>query len=187
MKNLRPFRSTLIVVLLLHLGLNCRLAAYSAKPDLTAAGAIATLKADANSSPLYPESYKLGATGLRGWIYIDRNNMGADGLQTAQSRQILVTIASTPGNAVLAVDDVILGAMAGSSGSVPLFSMDCRKEFGMAITEAEKLNANAADVKTVRAEYDRAKAENARQETEVRSLSVAIGSAGRVPCMFGDA
>ena len=89
--------------------------AYSPMPDLTAAGAIATLKTDPNSSPLYGETYNLGPTGLRGWIYIDRNNVGAEGLQTAQSRQILVTVASTPASAVLAVDDVILGAMAGST------------------------------------------------------------------------
>ena len=46
--------------------------AYSPKPDLTAAGAIATLKTDTNASPVYGETYNLGATGLRGWIFIDR-------------------------------------------------------------------------------------------------------------------
>jgi HEAT repeat protein len=125
--------------------------AYSPNPDLTAAGAIAALKADTNSSPLYQETYNLGPTGLRGWIYIDRNNMGAEGLITAQSRQILVTVASTPGNAVLAVDDVILGAMAGSSGAVPLFTSDCRKAFGLAIGEAEKTGAGTLRVKRWRA------------------------------------
>ncbi|MEI8108984.1 MAG: hypothetical protein WCI46_14320, partial [Verrucomicrobiota bacterium] len=94
--------------------------AYSPNPDLTVSGAIAAMKVDANSSPVYGESYNLGATGLRGWIYIDRNNVGQEGLQTAQSRQILVTVASAPGSAVLAVDDVILGAMAGATGTVPL-------------------------------------------------------------------
>jgi hypothetical protein len=39
--------------------------AYSPKPDLTAAGAIAALKTDANSSPTYDCTYNLGPTGLR--------------------------------------------------------------------------------------------------------------------------
>ena len=51
--------------------------AYSPNPDLTVTGAIAAMKADANSSPIYPESYNLGASGLRGWIYIDRNNINS--------------------------------------------------------------------------------------------------------------
>ncbi|MGE0734485.1 MAG: hypothetical protein AB7G15_08515 [Alphaproteobacteria bacterium] len=46
-----------------------------------------------------------------------------------------------------------------------------------AIDEAEKLNANAPDVKAVRAEYARAQAEAARQDAEARGLSVAIGGA----------
>ena len=41
---------------------------------------------------------------------------------SGESRQILVTVAAAPGNAVLAVDDVILGAMEGSSGAVPALS-----------------------------------------------------------------
>jgi autotransporter-associated beta strand protein len=130
--------------------------AYLPKPDLTAAGAIAALKADAlldapQSSPPYGESYNLGPTGLRGWIYIDRNNVGGEGLITAQSRQILVTVASAPGSAVLAVDDVILGAMAASSGTVPLFAGDCRKAFGVAIGNAEKTGAGTLRVKRWRA------------------------------------
>ncbi len=124
--------------------------AFSPKPDLTAAGAIATLKADTNSSPLYGETYNLGATGLRGWIYIGGGN-GADGTITTSSRQILVTVASAPGNAVLAVDDVILGAMAGSSGTVPLFTSDARKAFGVAIGEAERTGAGTLRVKRWRA------------------------------------
>ncbi|MEI6607800.1 MAG: DUF6288 domain-containing protein, partial [Verrucomicrobiota bacterium] len=113
--------------------------AYSPNPDLTVTGAIAALKADTNSSPVYSESYNLGATGLRGWIYIDRNNMGNDGLQTAQSRQILVSVvgAGTPAaTAGLAVDDVILGAK-GGTGTVTAFTGDCRKAFGWAIGDAE--------------------------------------------------
>lgn len=127
--------------------------AYSPNPDLTANGAIATLKTDSNASPVYGESYNLGPTGLRGWIYIDRNNMGNDGLQTAQSRQILVTVASTPGSAVLAVDDVILGAMSGSTGAVPLFTSDCRKAFGAAIGDAEKTGAGTLRVKRWRGPF----------------------------------
>ena len=125
--------------------------AYSPNPDLTAAGAIAALKVDANSSPVYGESYNLGSTGLRGWIYIDRNNVGQEGLQTDQSRQILVTVASSPGYPVLAVDDVILGAMAGNSGSVPLFTSDCRKALGAAIGEAEMTGAGTLRVRRWRA------------------------------------
>lgn len=147
----RPPRAVILMMSLLLLAFSSPLHAYSAKPDLTAVGVIATLKTDASSSPPYGETYNLGPTGLRGWIYIDRNNVGQDGLQTAQSRQILVTVASTPGNAVLAVDDVILGAMAGSSGSVPLFTTDCRKTFGAAITDAEKTGAGMLRVKRWRA------------------------------------
>ena len=112
--------------------------AYSPKPDLTAAGAIATLKTDTNASPVYGETYNLGATGLRGWIFIDRNNVGDYGLQTNQSRQILVTVvgSGTPAAGVLAVDDVILGAK-GGTGAAPAFTGDCRKAFGYAIGDAE--------------------------------------------------
>lgn len=114
--------------------------AQAAPPDLTAAGAIAALKADnlANANPSYGETYNLGPTGLRGWIYIDRNNAGSQGLMTAQSRQILITVvaAGSSSAGVLAVDDVILGAKA-DGGNVPAFSSDCRKAMGWAISEAE--------------------------------------------------
>ncbi|MEI7903009.1 MAG: hypothetical protein WCK89_22430, partial [bacterium] len=109
----------------------------AAPPDLTAAGVIAALKTDPNSTPVYGETYNLGATGLRGWIYIG-GGTPFDGTLTVDSRQILVTVASTPGSAVLAVDDVILGAMAASSGTVPTFTSDARKAFGVAIGNAEK-------------------------------------------------
>lgn len=126
--------------------------AVSPNSDLTVTGAIATLKADASASPVYSQTYNLGPTGLRGWIYIDRNNMGADGLQTAQSRQILITVASTPGSAVLAVDDVILGAIGAPTGTaVPAFTSDCRKAFGSAITDAEKTGAGNLRIKRWRA------------------------------------
>jgi len=42
---------------------------FSQVPDLTSAGAIAALKTDPKSTPVYGETYNLGATGLRGWIY----------------------------------------------------------------------------------------------------------------------
>ena len=43
-------------------------------PDLTAAGAIAALKTDTSASPVYGLTYNLGATGLRGWIYLQRQH-----------------------------------------------------------------------------------------------------------------
>ena len=118
--------------------------AYSPKPDLIAAGVIAALKTDTNSSPLYAESYNLGPTGLRGWMYRDPANMGQEGLQTNQDRQILITAvgAGTPASSAgLAVDDVILGVKAGSGTALAYpadaFTTDARKAFGAAITEAE--------------------------------------------------
>ena len=125
---------------------------YVVNPDLTGAGVIAALKSDPGySSRPYSETYNLGATGLRGWIYIDSADAGADGLITAPSRQILVTVASAPASAVLAVDDVILGAMAASTGTVPAFTSDCRKAFGVAIGDAEKSGAGTLRVKRWRA------------------------------------
>ena len=126
--------------------------AQAAPPDLTATGVIAALKADdllvtPLYSPRYSQTYNLGATGLRGWIYISSGNMGPDDIITGESRQILVTVASTPGSAVLAVDDVILGVMAGSSGTVPLFTSDSRKAFGAAIGDAESIGAGTLRVK----------------------------------------
>ena len=118
----------------------------AAPPDLTAAGVIAALKTDPNATPVYGETYNLGATGLRGWIHIGGGNP-YDGTLTVDSRQILVTVASTPGSAVLAVDDVILGAMAGSSGTVPAFTSDSRKALGVAIGNAEKTGAGTLRVR----------------------------------------
>ena len=126
--------------------------AQAAPPDLTSAGVIAALKSNPSySNRPYSETYNLGATGLRGWIYIDNNNAGDYGLITAPSRQILVTVASAPASAVLAVDDVILGAMAAGTGTVPAFTSDCRKAFGVAIGEAEKTGAGTLRVKRWRA------------------------------------
>jgi len=118
----------------------------AAPPDLTGAGVIEALKTDGSASPVYAQTYNLGATGLRGWIHIGGGSP-YDGTLTVDSRQILVTVASTPGSAVMAVDDVILGAMAGSSGTVPVFTNDARKAFGAAIGDAEKTGAGTLRVK----------------------------------------
>ncbi len=142
----RISRAALSLVLLF----GCSLLAISAPPDLTGPGVIAALKTTLNySSRPYSQTYNLGPTGLRGWIYIDDG--GDYGLHTAPSRQILVTVASTPASAVLAVDDVILGAMAGSTGTVPPFTSDCRKALGVAIGDAEKVGAGTLRVSRWRA------------------------------------
>ena len=116
---------------------------FSAPPDLTASGVIATIDKK--------DTYNLGPTGLRGWIHVNRDNVGDDGLMTDQSRQILVAVVSAPADAVFQVDDVILGVMAGKTGDVPLFSSDCRKAFGAAIGEAEKTGAGTLRIKRWRA------------------------------------
>ncbi|HSP42032.1 MAG TPA: hypothetical protein VLO11_04115, partial [Luteolibacter sp.] len=101
-------------------------AAPAAPPDLTASGAIAALKTDSNASPVYGLTYNLGPTGLRGWIHLRRGwgtTYGQDGTMTDEARQILVTVASAPGNSALAVDDLILGVDWGSgTGAIPFFS-----------------------------------------------------------------
>lgn len=112
-------------------------------PDLTAPGVIAGIDRT--------YTYNLGPTGLRGWIYVNRANVGDSGLMTDLSRQILVTTASAPANAVLQTDDVILGAVAAASGTVPNFSGDCRKAFATATGDAEKTGAGTLRVKRWRA------------------------------------
>jgi hypothetical protein len=81
-------------------------------------------------------TYNLGATGLRGWIYL-KPATHFDGLQgrtTAASRQILVTHVGvkSPADGVMKVDDVILGA------GGKLFTDDARRSIAVAIQEAEK-------------------------------------------------
>jgi autotransporter-associated beta strand protein len=127
--------------------------AVSPKPELTATGVIAALKGDTKASPPYSQTYNLGSTNLRGWIYTDPNNAGQQGLITALSRQILVTVVESTTSDVLAVDDVILGAMAGNSGDVPLFASDCRKAFGVAIGDSEKTGAGMLRVKRWRGPF----------------------------------
>lgn len=119
----------------------------SPRPDLLVDGVIDALKVDSDASPLYGLTYNLGPTGMRGWIYIDPNNAGQQGLITAPSRQILVTVSESPANNVIIKDDVILGVMAGNSGVVPLFTSDCRKAFGEAIGESEKTGVSSLRVK----------------------------------------
>jgi uncharacterized repeat protein (TIGR02543 family) len=140
MKSLHPSCNLLAIFLAFSTLIT---SAFAALPDLTQAGVIAGI----NRS----ETYNLGATGLRGWIAIDSNGRGDVGLITDQSRQILVTHCEAPANAVLAVDDVILGAMAANGGTVPDFTSDCRKAFASAITDAEKTGAGTLRVKRWRA------------------------------------
>ena len=88
------------------------------------------------------QTYNLGPTGMRGWIYHAWSaTADQDGITAFAPYQILVTTvaAGTPAAGVLQVDDVILGASAGS-GSVPLFTSDARKSLGWAIGAAEAVN-----------------------------------------------
>ncbi|MEI6604994.1 MAG: DUF6288 domain-containing protein [Verrucomicrobiota bacterium] len=82
------------------------------------------------------ETWNLGATGMRGWIYTrPASNLDSQqGRISAASRQILVTDVGpkTPADGVMKVDDVIIGV----SGKP--FTDDARKTLAKAITEAEK-------------------------------------------------
>lgn len=93
------------------------------------------------------ETYNLGATGLRGWIYTKAasNLDGIQGRTTTASRQILVTHvgAKSPADGVMQVDDVILGV-----GGKP-FADDARKSLALAIQDAEK-DANKGVLKLTR-------------------------------------
>jgi hypothetical protein len=87
-------------------------------------------------------TWNLGPTGMRGWIYHAwPATMNHDDVTAFAPYQILVTTvaAGTPAAGVLAVDDVILGASAGT-GAVPLFTNDARKSLGWAIGDAEAGN-----------------------------------------------
>ena len=93
------------------------------------------------------QTYNLGATGLRGWIYTKPATYldSVQGRTTTASRQILVTHvgANSPASGVMEVNDVILGA----GGS--LFADDARKSIARAIQEAEKA-ANGGILKLTR-------------------------------------
>ena len=82
------------------------------------------------------QTYNLGATGLRGWIYTRPANYldSLQGRTTLASRQIFVTHvgAKSPADGVVQVDDVILG----TGGK--LFEDDARKSIARAIQDAEK-------------------------------------------------
>ena len=81
------------------------------------------------------ETYNLGATGMRGWIYTNAaNNLDSwQGRTTLISRQILVTHVGkkSPADGIIKVDDVILG-VAGKP-----FTDDARKSIAKAIQAAE--------------------------------------------------
>ena len=81
------------------------------------------------------QTYNLGATGLRGWIYTKAaNNLDShQGRTTTASRQILVTHVGkkSPASGVMKVDDIILG-VAGKP-----FTDDARKSIAKAIQDAE--------------------------------------------------
>ena len=81
------------------------------------------------------QTYNLGATGLRGWIYTKAaNNLDSQqGRTTTASRQILVTHvgAKSPADELIKVDDIILGV------DDKLFTDDARKSIAAAIQKAE--------------------------------------------------
>jgi len=113
-------------------------AAADGPPDLTKGEAAGV---DRNGT------YNLGATGLRGWIYL-KPATHFDGLQgrtTAASRQILVTHvgAKSPADGVMQVNDVILGI------GGKMFTDDARRSIATAIQEAEK-DANQGILKLTR-------------------------------------
>ncbi|MCE9610253.1 MAG: DUF6288 domain-containing protein [Chthoniobacter sp.] len=98
-------------------------------------------------------TWNLGATGMRGWIYHAwPATMNNDDCTLFAPYQILVTTvaAGTPAAGVLAVDDVILGASAGT-GPVPIFTTDARKSLGWAIGDAEARNDGMLSFKRWRA------------------------------------
>lgn len=86
-------------------------------------------------------TYNLGPTGVRGWIWTPSNRYNSD-LDTDEARQILVTSVGkdTPAAAAgILPNDVILGVKAGD-GEVALFTSNARKNFGLAIGDAEAGN-----------------------------------------------
>ena len=91
MKTYLHLRMAWIDVLGLTLLLTFPSLVQAAPPDLTAAGVIATLKSNPTYSLRpYSETWNLGPTGLRGWIYIGGGN-GADGTITTEwTTQLIV-------------------------------------------------------------------------------------------------
>ena len=124
---------------------------FAAPPDLTQGNSVDR-----------KQTYNLGASGLRGWIYTKaENNLDASqGRTTTASRQILVTHVGdhSPASGVLEVNDVILGV------NGKLFANDARKSFGRALTEAEKAE-NGGVLKLVR--FRAGKTENVQLKLRV--------------------
>ena len=131
--------------------------AQTTPPDLTATGEIANAKLamqrDFGDGNIRTQTFNLGPTGLRGWFHLENSDAYKvyTGRISDASRQILVTHASSPGDSEIQVDDVILGAIAASSGTVPSFTSDARKALGAAITNAEKTGAGTLRLKRWRA------------------------------------
>ena len=123
-RDLRYFSAALPLLLA---ALFCPGTALGQVPDLTAG--------EARTSSTSTWTINLGPTGLRGWVYHERQGGGVD---TSQSRQIeiLEVDPSSPADGTFAVDDVILGAD-GTGAEPVLFTGDARKEFAYAIAEAE--------------------------------------------------
>jgi cell wall assembly regulator SMI1 len=133
--------------------------ASAAEPDFMASGVIEALKTPTGNvqygARQYRDTYNLGTTGMRGWIYDGSSDANSRdlGLSTDLSRKILVTTVGlrTPADGILKIDDVILGVSAGNNDILP-FSSDARKSFGLALGEAEKTgNGGRLNVKYWRA------------------------------------
>ena len=126
---LRLYAATVLALLVaMPTGVN---AVNALKIDLTAGSNLSTIDRT--------WTYNLGPTGMRGWIDNGWSETAEiDGHTAFAPYQILVTTvaAGTPAAGVLATDDVILGASAGT-GAVPLFTSDERKSLGWAIGAAE--------------------------------------------------
>ena len=134
---LRSLAATIPLTLLLALPVSLQAAEPKVAPDLTVPGAAATIDKES-----LKWTYNLGPTGMRGWIYHAWSvTADQDGTTNFAPFQILVTTVAdkTPAAGVLAADDVILGASAGSD-AVPLFTADARKSLGRAIGAAEAGN-----------------------------------------------
>lgn len=103
-------------------------------PDLTNGGKID-----------HAASWTLGSTGARGWIFSNQRH------NTEDSRQVYITevAVGSPADGVLAVGDVILGVQGKSGQAVERFSMDARKEFAAAVTDAEE-DANKGELRLIR-------------------------------------
>ena len=123
-KTYHQFGSTLLAMAML---LNLPVMAAEGPPDLT----------KGETSGVNPkQTYNLGSTGMRGWIYL-KPVTHFDGLQsrtTEVSRQILVTHVGvkSPADGVIQINDVILGI------NGKMFTDDARRSIALAIQEAEK-------------------------------------------------